>query len=223
MRKTVKVLHTVAAGGLVGGLVAYMLLLLSPPETPAAYADLRANIAIVANYLLLPSLALALVSGLLSMMVHKPFMEKGWVWLKAGLGILMFKGVLTIVSAKADHAATVARRIAAGEADPGALDRLVALEWWTLVVVLAITVANYVLGVWRPNSLRPSPRRRRPPAAPEPAPTPIPGYARRPARPLPPSLSPDAPLAVQDAASVPLPEPAPRRELEPALADPDQR
>lgn len=230
MRKTVKVLHSLAAAGLVGGLVAYMLLLVwSPPETPEAYAVLRQQIAIVSNGLLLPSLAIALVTGLLSMMVHQPFMEKGWVWLKAALGILMFKGVLTIVSAKADHAATVAARIAAGEAPPDALDRLLALEWWTLVVVLLITVANYVLGVWRPNSLRPTGNRRRPSAAPEPPPAGggIPGYALRPApRALPASLmpvpsptmptpTPTAPVPAAPPATEPSREPA----REPALAE----
>ena len=53
----------------------------------------------ISDWVLLPSLAVALVSGLVSMVVHRPFLDKGWVWIKAGLGILMFKGTLTIVSA----------------------------------------------------------------------------------------------------------------------------
>ena len=155
MRKAVKILHSLAAGGLVGGLACYAILLLAAPqETPAAYADLRRSIAVISDYVLLPSLAVALVSGLVSMIVHKPFLDLGWVWIKALLGILMFKGTLTIVSAKADHAATVAARIAAGEAPPDALAQLLALEWGTLAVVAAIAVANVVLGIWRPRMLR---------------------------------------------------------------------
>lgn len=93
MRKLLKCLHTLAACGLIGGLAVYMLLLaLAPQETPAAYAQLRQAIAAVSNYLLMPSLAVALVSGLLSMAVHTPFLDKRWVWLKAAMGILMFKG-----------------------------------------------------------------------------------------------------------------------------------
>lgn len=155
MRKLLKMLHTLAAGGLVGGLLAYMILLVAAkPDTPALYADLRASIAALSNYLLLPSLALALVSGLLSMAVHRPYLDKGWAWIKAALGILMFKGVLTVVGAKADYAAALSDRIAKGEAPADALDGTLTLEWYTLGVVLAIAVANVVLGVWRPRLMR---------------------------------------------------------------------
>ena len=91
-----------------------VLLALAPQDSPAAYADLRQSIAAISDYVLLPSLAIALISGLFSMAVHRPFLDKGWVWIKAALGILMFKGVLTIIGAKADHAAAVARQIADG-------------------------------------------------------------------------------------------------------------
>lgn len=155
MRKALKILHTVASGGLIGGLMAYMILLLAvDPGSLAAYADLRAAIAAVSNYVLLPSLAVALVTGLFSMAMHPPFLNKPWAWIKAGLGILMFKGVLTIVGAKADHAASVSAKIAAGEAAPGALDGMLTLEWYTLATVMALCIANVVLGVWRPNRLR---------------------------------------------------------------------
>lgn len=155
MRKAVKILHSLAAGGLLGGLACYAILLLAAPqETPHAYAELRQSILVISNYVLFPSLALALVSGLVSMIVHRPFLDTGWVWIKALLGILMFKGVLTIMSAKADHAADVAARIARGEAPADALAGLVALEWGTLAAVGAIAVANVVLGIWRPKLVR---------------------------------------------------------------------
>ena len=163
MRKLVKILHTVAAGGLIGGLVAYMVLLVAAqPESALGYAELRSSIAALSNYVLLPSLGIALVSGLLSMVVHQPFLDTGWAWIKAALGILMFKGVLTIVGAKANYAAGVAERIASGEASPDALDNMLTLEWYTLIAILAISVANVVLGVWRPSlKRRPRPRVRR--------------------------------------------------------------
>ncbi|WP_052340876.1 DUF2269 family protein [Salinarimonas rosea] len=155
MRKLVKILHSVAAGGLLGGLACYAALLaLAPQETSQAYADLRVSITVISDWVLLPSLAVALVSGLLSMIVHRPFLDTGWVWIKAGLGILMFKGTLTIVSAKADYAATMAARMAAGDAPPDALADMVRLEWGTLAVVGAIAVANVVLGIWRPRLVR---------------------------------------------------------------------
>lgn len=154
-RKTMKIVHTLASAAMIGGLAAYMILLVyAPQDTPEAYAQLRASIAALSTYLLLPSLAIVVLSGLLSMIIHKPFMDKGWVWLKALTGILMFKGVLTIVAAKADYAASVSTRIANGEATAEVLDRALAHEWATLVVVLAISVANVVLGVWRPRLLK---------------------------------------------------------------------
>ncbi len=159
-RKTVKILHSVAAAGLIGGLAAYMVLLVAAPQgTAEAYAALRESIDVVSDYVLMPSLGLALVSGLLSMVVHPPFLDRGWVWIKALLGILMFKGVLTIVSAKADYAARKAAEIAAGTAPPDALDQLLALEWGTLWGVMAISVANVVLGVWRPRFMTSAPAR----------------------------------------------------------------
>jgi hypothetical protein len=155
-KMTLKIFHTLAAAGLIGGLGAYMLMLVfAPQETPADYADLRETIKAISDYLLLPSLALALVTGLLAMVVHHPFQDRGWVWIKAASGILMFKGVLTIVSAKAAHAADMARRIAEGTAPPDALDQLIGLEWGTLWAVMAISVANVVLGVWRPKRIFP--------------------------------------------------------------------
>ena len=151
MRKFLKILHTIAACGLIGGLGCYMVLLATAPQdSAAAYADLRQSIAAISNYVLLPSLAVALVSGLLSMAVHPPFADKGWAWLKLGMGILMFKGVLTIVGAKAEHAATAARRIAEGEPEAPILQTAVAYEWTTIAVVMALSVANVVLGIWRP-------------------------------------------------------------------------
>lgn len=156
MRKTVKMLHSVAACGLIGGLGCYMILLaMAAPETPAGYADLRQAIAAISNYLLLPSLAIALISGLLSMAVHQPFLDQGWAWLKAATGILMFKGVLTIVGAKADYAAVVARKIANGEASAAVLDRALAQEWYALAAVMALSLGNVVVGIWRPKLMRP--------------------------------------------------------------------
>lgn len=107
MRKVLKILHTLAACGLIGGLGRYLILL----------------------------------------MAHRPFLDNGWAWLKAALGLLMFKGGLTIVGAKADYAAVVSRKIADGEPWENALDAAIVHEWATLGVVLAVSVASVVLGI----------------------------------------------------------------------------
>lgn len=155
-RQIVKILHTIAAGGLIGGLACHMFLLAAAPqETPAAYADLRALIAALSNYILMPSLGLALVSGLLSMVVHTPFLDKGWVWLKALMGILMFKGVLLLVVAEANSAATAARTVANGEEATSLFTSTLYAEWAAIGVVMALSIANVVFGVWRPRLIKP--------------------------------------------------------------------
>lgn len=156
LRVVLKILHSLSAAGLLGGLACYMILLVTAPQdNAAAYADLRQSIAMVSDYVLVPSLAVALVSGLLAMAFHTPFMDKGWAWAKAAMGLLMFKGVLTVVGAKADHAAVLARKIEQGDMAREVLDSAMRHEWATLWIVMALTIANVVLGVWRPKFARP--------------------------------------------------------------------
>ncbi len=155
MRKLLKFLHSLAACGLIGGLACYALLLVSAPQgTPAAYADLRQSINAISDYVLLPSLAVALVSGLLSMAVHTPFQEMRWAWLKALLGISMFEATLGIIGSKANYAAKISAEIAAGTAKSDALASTLATEWSSLFAILALSIANVVLGVWRPRLYR---------------------------------------------------------------------
>lgn len=152
MRKALKFLHTLASCGLIGALAGYMIVLLyAPQDTARAVADARQTISALCSYLLLPSLAVALVSGLLSMAVHQPFQEKRWVWVKALLGLSMFESTLAIIQAKATTAATISAQIAAGETPPEALPAALGNEWMSLGAILALSIANIVLGVWRPR------------------------------------------------------------------------
>ena len=152
LKQTLKFLHTLASCGLIGGLTVYWVLLVyAPQDTPARYADLRQSITLLSNRILLPSLAICLVTGLLSMAVHRPFQEKRWVWVKALLGIGMFEATLGVIGSKADYAAKISAKIAAGEADGALLKSALATEWSSLFAVMALSVANVVLGVWRPR------------------------------------------------------------------------
>lgn len=151
MQKAIKFLHSLASCGLIGALLGYMIvLIIAPQDTPAAYADMRQSINGLSNYLLVPSLAVALVSGLVSMIVQPVFLEKRWVWVKALSGIAMFEGTLAIVGAKANHAAKISIQIAEGTAKPDALDTALAYEWYSLAFITALSAANVALGVWRP-------------------------------------------------------------------------
>ncbi len=102
MRQFMKFVHTVSSAGIVGGLVAYALILLyAPQSTPQDYADMRQTIVAVCQYMIMPALGISLVTGLLAMAVHRPFQELRWVWVKALLGISMFEATLAIISSKA--------------------------------------------------------------------------------------------------------------------------
>lgn len=152
MRKLMKFLHTVSSAGIVGALVAYALILVYAPQASAQdYADMRQTIAAVCNYMLLPALGISLVTGLLAMVVHRPFQELRWVWFKALLGIGMFEATLAIISAKAGDAARISAQIAAGEPLQQGLQATISSEWMTLFAILGLSMANYVLGVWRPS------------------------------------------------------------------------
>ena len=152
MRKATKILHTLASCGLIGALMGYIVILLAAPQdTPLAYSNARASIAALCNYLLLPSLAIALMSGLLSMVVHPPFREVRWAWLKALLGLSMFEATLGIIGSKASAAASLSARIAAGEAEQKALADTISSEWGALAAIMLLSLANVVVGIWRPS------------------------------------------------------------------------
>jgi hypothetical protein len=73
VRKWLKSLHEIAAIGVAGTLAAYLVLVATAPEdSPVAYAAVRGAIAALVKWLLVPSLALVLVSGLLAIAVWRP-------------------------------------------------------------------------------------------------------------------------------------------------------
>ena len=161
MRQAIKFLHTLSSCGLIGALVAYMLVLWkAPQESVAQYADLREIISLIARYILVPSLGISLVSGLLSMMVHKPYQERRWAWAKAFLGFAMFESTLAITQAKAIDAAELAAQIAKNENVEAAqklLGEALHSEWNVLWAILAISAAQTALGIWRPKLELPKP------------------------------------------------------------------
>lgn len=153
MKKALKFLHSLGAIGVIGALAAHIILLTVTPAPASleAYALMRGAIGAVAGYLLFPSLALVIVSGLLSMAWHTPFHSAGWVLAKLALGVIMFEGTLLGVQGPAKRAAAASQRALAGELDPAVLDELVRGEWVSLWVILAVTLVNVALAVWRPR------------------------------------------------------------------------
>ena len=159
LSRTMKLLHTVGTVGLAGAVACYLLLLHGAPEPSAieAYVTVREAIARVCRWLLLPSMLIVLTSGLLAMAVHRPFLDKRWAWFKAALGLVVFKATLHVQS-PAERGEALSHKALAGELDPALLPGMIRDEWYTLWILLALSLANIVLGIWRPRLQR---RRRR--------------------------------------------------------------
>ena len=155
MRKAVKILHSLASCGLIGGLAGYMIVLIwAPQDTAARYADMRQIIAAISNYILVPSLGVALVTGLVAMIVHRAFQSMRWVWAKAALGLLMFEATLAIIQSKANEGLLLAQKVAAGSEPAETLKVALASEWTALCAIMALSLAQLIVGVWRPALYR---------------------------------------------------------------------
>ncbi|MEM8606133.1 MAG: DUF2269 family protein [Myxococcota bacterium] len=154
-KRILKILHLLGAIGLTGALASYMIILATAPnDSMADYAIVRSNIEAISSWLLVPSLVVALVTGLLAMAVYAPFQNMGWVWAKAILGLPMFEGTLATIGGAAKQAAELSAQAAAGDADPALLAEMLASEWRTLWFIMALSIAQTVLGVWRPRRRR---------------------------------------------------------------------
>ena len=155
MRQAVKFLHTVSSCGLIGALLGHMLLLWRAPQATAEdYAMLREMISLIARFILVPSLGISLVTGLLAMLVHRQYQQKRWAWAKALLGLSMFEATLAVTQSKAVAAAELSARIAKGDNVLEAqrlLSEAIHSEWNVLYAILALSLAQTALGIWRPR------------------------------------------------------------------------
>ena len=156
-----KFLHTLGAIGFAGGIATYMIMVSFGPEpavTPA-FADFRDALSRVSRWLIMPSMVLVLTSGLLAMAVHYPFQSKGWVWVKAVSGLLVFEASLASIDGPARRAAAATVDALAGNLDALELAAAVDDKWGALWIMLALSAANVVLAIWRPRFIRPTPRK----------------------------------------------------------------
>ena len=155
MRRLLKFLHTMGAIGFMGSLAALLVLarLAPPPASLAGYALIRSAMAAIAEWVVFPSFALTLIPGLLAIAATPAFHNAGWAWIKAATGILIFAGGLHALAPIQDEARLSAEALA-GRLDPAALAGATAGEQATLWVLLVVSTANVVLGVWRPRIIR---------------------------------------------------------------------
>jgi uncharacterized membrane protein YgdD (TMEM256/DUF423 family) len=151
--RMLKLLHQLGAIGMMGALAACVVLVaVAPRESLVEYAAFRQGIEAVTRILLVPSLALVLVSGLLAIAVNRAYHNAGWAWIKAVLGIVMFEGTLLTIQASARRAAELSA-LAASTAtpDPAALEPLLRTERGGLWLMLVLCFGNVVLAIWRPH------------------------------------------------------------------------
>ena len=124
-----------------------------PPSSLAEYALIHGAMAGVVTWVLFPSYILTLIPGLLSLAVVRAFQNAGWAWVKAATGVLIFMGGLHAIAPIQDEAKESAAALA-GQMDPAAIDDSSAGEEGTLWLLLVVSTANVVLGVWRPRLVR---------------------------------------------------------------------
>ena len=153
MRRALKFLHTIGAIGLMGAMACLLVMLAFTPAPVALseYAAMRAAMGAIASWILLPSLALTLVAGLLSMGFNPGYQNAGWALAKLATGILIFEGgFVGVVGPMQDEAERSAGALA-GQTDAATLAQSLGPEQNTLWVLLAVAVVNVVLGIWRPR------------------------------------------------------------------------
>jgi hypothetical protein len=154
-RRLIKVLHEIGAAGVLGSFACCLVLVIKGhAQSLVAYAAVRQAIAAITQWLLVPSLGLVLVSGLLAIAVNRAFHNAAWAWVKALLGVSLFEGTLVTVSSSARQAADLAAMAANGHGDAAQLAQVLRTEWGGLWLLLALSLANVVLAVWRPRLYR---------------------------------------------------------------------
>jgi hypothetical protein len=153
--KILKTLHEIGAIGTMGSFAAAIVLLATAPQgSPVAYAAVLQGIASISRWLLIPSLAIVLLSGLLSIAANAAYKNAAWAWVKALLGIGTFEGTLLTVGASARRAAELSALAVSGQPDASQFEQVLHTEWGGLCVLSVLALVNIVLGVWRPRLYR---------------------------------------------------------------------
>ncbi len=147
VRLGAKTLHDVASITFGGALAACLVInQMASRESVAEFAAARQTLAVIAQYLLVPSMGVVVLSGLLALAATRAYMNAGWAWLKALLGLAVFEAALVVVGSKEKQAAIVA-----AFPDPDLLNTLLRSERNTLWLLVVLCIINVVLAVWRPR------------------------------------------------------------------------
>ena len=154
MQKLLKATHVLGSAGVLGALAACLVLdTQAASSTGLALAAQRADIAALVRWVVLPALAVTLVSGLLSMAANSLYHEARWVWIKAGLGLAIFEGTLFSVGAGTRRAAELAVAAVAGPAS-AELVQVLRTQTRGMWMLLGVAIVSTLLAVWRPRLRR---------------------------------------------------------------------
>ena len=147
LRLGTKALHEIASIGFGGALAACLVInLVANRASSEQSAAARKAFAAIAQYVLFPSMGIVVVSGLIALAATRSYVNAGWAWVKALLGLSVFEATLLIVGSGQRQA-----ELTAATTDPTLLDTMLRSERITLWLLIAVSVANVVLAVWRPR------------------------------------------------------------------------
>ena len=147
LRHGAKALHEIAAICFGGGLAACLVINLQANRASSAeFAAARHMFAAISQYILFPSMAIVVMSGMIALIATNAYINASWAWLKALLGLSVFEATLTIVGSGRRQA-----ELLASTADPTMLDALLRSERNTIALLIVLSIANVVLAVWRPR------------------------------------------------------------------------
>ncbi len=149
LRLGAKAVHDIAAIGFGGGLAACLVINMTANRASSSeFASARQLFAEISQYLLIPSMAVVVVSGLIAMMATRGYQDAGWAWVKAVLGISVFVATVRVVGSGSKPA-----ELAAAATDPGLLEAMIRSERNMLWLLILLCVVNVVLAVWRPKMM----------------------------------------------------------------------
>ena len=147
LRLGAKALHEIASIGFGGALAACLVInLVANRASSEQFAAARKAFAAIAQYVLLPSMGIVVVSGPFALAATRAYMNAGWAWVKALPGLSVFEATLLIVGSGQRQA-----ELTAAATDTALLDTLLRSERNTLWLLIVVSVANVVLAVWRPR------------------------------------------------------------------------
>ena len=149
LRLGAKALHDIASIGFGGGLAACLVINLTANRASSAeFAAARQVFAVIAQYVLIPSMAVVVVSGLIAMMATRGYQDAGWAWVKAVLGISVFLATVRVVGTGSTLAP-----MSVVSTDPTVLDAMLRSERNMLWMLIALCVVNVLLAVLRPKMM----------------------------------------------------------------------